>query len=201
MPPVLPRSEHGVAAVAVRPAVDPGQGADLRLLRVLAEENALLARELGRVQARATRWREDCIAQAERVDGQLMRARADAIVKQTLLAALRDRLDALEASAAPPREVLCVGGRARQIPVYRSLVERRGGRLTYVEAVAADCVPALHRLLADADLVILQPGFACQGACRAVEAHCARQGVHCIQLDRSCALAFEQQLERALAAA
>ncbi len=152
------------------------------------------------MQVRATRWREDCIAQAERLDAQLMRARADAIVKQTLLAMLRDRLDAIEAPATPPREVLCVGGRARQIPVYRSLVERRGGRLTYVEAVDSDCVPALQQRLAEADLVILQPGFACQGACRAVEAHCARRGVRCIQLDRSCALAFEQQLERALAA-
>ncbi len=201
MPPVLTRSEHGVAAVASRASADPAPGSDLRLLRALAEENALLARELGRVQGRATRWREECIAQAERLDAQLMRARADAIIKQTLLAVLRDRLDAVEAPAAAPREVLCVGGRARQIPVYRSLVERRGGRLTYVEAVDSDCVPTLQRLLAAADLVILQPGFACQGACRAVEAHCARQRVQCIQLDRSCAQAFEQQLERALAGA
>lgn len=203
MPPVLPRAEHGVAPVALRAspprAGDAPPPGDLRLLRALAEENALLARELGRVQARFTRWREDCIVQADRLDAQLMRSRADAIIKETRLAVLRDRLDALEAPPSPTRLVLCVGGRARQIPVYRALVERRGGRMTHVDAVDNDCLPQLQRSLADADLVILQPGFACQGACRVVEAYCARHSVRCIQLDRSCALAFEQQLERALA--
>lgn len=205
MPPIQPRAEHGVAPAALRPSpgrsADTATSGDVRLLRALAEENAVLARELGRVQARATRWRDDCIAQAERLDVQLMRARADAIVKQTQLAALRDRLDGLEAPASPPRLVLCVGGRARQIPVYRALVERRGGRMTHVDAVDDDCLPLLQRALAEADLVILQPGFACQGACRLVQAWCERHGVRCIQLDRTCALAFEQQLERALAAA
>ena len=204
MPPVLPRAEHGVAPVALRPAQgrpgDQTPPGDLRLLRALAEENALLARELGRVQARFTRWREDCIGQADRLQAQLMCARADVIVKETRLAALRERLDAMEAPPAPTRLVLCVGGRARQIPVYRALVERRGGRMTHVDAVDNDCLAQLQRSLADANLVILQPGFACQGACRVVEAYCARHGVRCIQLDRSCALAFEQQLERALAA-
>lgn len=108
---LAPCPEPGLdASVAL---VRPGLADDAlaRTLRALAEENALLARELGRVQARCTRWRADCIAQAERLEASLVRARADAIVKQTRIAALEDALcnaaansaqDALGASR-PPR--------------------------------------------------------------------------------------------------
>ena len=97
---VTQRPEHGLdlAIVAVRPEPrepDGAQRADQRALRALAEENALLARELGRVQARCTQWRDDCIAQAERLEALLMRARAESIAKETQLAALRDTLAAL----------------------------------------------------------------------------------------------------------
>ena len=241
MRPAPGRPEHGLDLALALPRPEPGQGqrADQRALRALAEENALLARELGRVQARCTQWRDDCIAQAERLEGQLMRARADNIVKQTRIAALRDALDALEQRAAAwlshedlvrrhadarrrndlleaevgrlsgllgdPRDeaaapalalrrVLCVGGRARQVPVYRELVERGGGRFEHVDGADPSCLPRLRLSLADADLVILQPGFVCQGACRAVEQHCARAGVRCVQLDKACALGFARSL-------
>jgi hypothetical protein len=49
--------------------------------------------------------------------------------------------------------------------------------------------------------VILQPGYVCQGACRVVEAHCARTGLRCERLDKTCALGFERSLEEALSAA
>jgi len=247
MRPIPHRPEHGLdLAVAVlrpdpRPDAGPAQRADQRALRALAEENALLARELGRVQARCTQWRDDCITQAERLEGQLMRARGDNVAKETRIAALRDALDALEQRAAAwlsheelvrriadlrlrntalevelrdlrgtqldpaatsiaqlvARRVLCVGGRARQIPVYRELVERGGGRFDHVDGADPSCLPRLWRSLADADLVILQPGFVCQGACRAVEQHCARSGVRCVQLDKACALGFAHSLAEA----
>ena len=179
-----------------------------RALQALVQENALLTRELGRVQQRCTQWRDDCIAQADRLESALMRARADAIVKETQLASLREALDALQPRGAvrPPSEaparcpsVLCVGGRARQIPVYRDLVERRGGFFDHVDGADPGCLPQLRLALADADLVILQPGYACQDACRAVERHCARSGVRCIQLDKACALGFAHSLAAATA--
>jgi hypothetical protein len=219
-------------------------GGDPRAVRALAEENALLARELGRVQARCTQWRDSCIAQVDRLEAQLMRARGENILKETQLAALRDTLGVLHERAAvwltnqelvrrisdlrarnrvleagladavraadvactpapalpsiAARRVLCVGGRARQVPVYRDLVERAGGRFTYIDGAAADGLPALRRTLADADLVILQPGFVCQGACDAVESHCARLGVRWIRLEQSHALGFGRGLARAL---
>jgi Uncharacterized protein conserved in bacteria (DUF2325) len=243
--PMPHRPEHGFdlapAVLRPEPHTDPAQAqrADHRALRALADENALLARELGRVQARCTRWRDDCISQAERLEGQLMRARGENIAKETHIAALRDALDALEQRAAAwpsqedlvrriadlrsrntaleaelhalrgervdpapagattqlgARHVLCVGGRARQIPVYRELVERGGARFDHVDGAEPSCLPRLRLSLADADLVILQPGFVCQGACRAVEQHCARAGVRCVQLDKACALGFARSL-------
>jgi hypothetical protein len=92
---------------------------------------------------------------------------------------------------------LCVGGRARQLPIYRELVERSGGRFAHVDGVAADCLPALRQALDEADLVILQPGYVCQGACQVVEAHCARRGVRCVQLDKACVIGFASSLEQA----
>ena len=238
------RPEHGLdlavtaSKTEVRAEPAPSQRADQRALRTLAEENALLARELGRVQTRCTQWRDDCITQAERLQGQLMRARADGIAKETRIAALRDALEALERRAAAwlsheelvrrladlrvrnatfeaevrelrgtrgdplaaptaplsARRVLCVGGRARQVPVYRELVERGGGRFDHVDGADPSCLPRLRLSLANADLVILQPGFVCQGACRAVEQHCTRSGVRCVQLDKACALGFARSL-------
>jgi len=92
------RADHRFDA-QTPPWPDEGQAADPRSLHALAEENALLVRELGRVQARGTRWRDDCIAQVERLQAQLMRTRAEAIAKQTRIAALEDALHELEARA------------------------------------------------------------------------------------------------------
>lgn len=217
MRPAAPRAEHGQALALValraepRPDADATRQADQRALGALAEENALLARELGRVQARCTQWRDDRIAQVERLEGQLMRARGELIARRTQVAGLHDTLHTLQARierrpghaacpavAAPlPRRVLCVGGRARQMPVYRELVERGGDRFDHVDGADPACLPRLRLALADTDLVILQPGYACQGACRAVEQHCARTAVRCIQLDKACALGFARSLAEA----
>jgi hypothetical protein len=219
MRPVPQRAEHGLdlALISLRapPRTEPApaRSADPCALRALGEENALLSRELGRVQARATQWRNDCIAQAERLEALLMRARGDNIVKETRLAVLRDALATLHGRAArginqqePVRgitspRVLCVGGRARQVPIYRELVERRGGRFAHVDGVDSRCLPGLRQALAEADFVILQPGYACQGACQAVEAHCARRGIRCVQLAQACAIGFARSLDQALAPA
>ncbi len=265
------RCDHAgdVALPGLRPVVvvaaspQPQRDTD-RALRSLTLENAMLARELGRVQQRCTQWRDDCIVQNERLEATLMRARADNIVKETQMASLRDALDALQKRAAvwltnealvrrlgdlrarnrslefelaeaqraidglrvssearrpaaddaprveqpleaPPTSnagrVLCIGGRARQVPVYRELVERRGGRFTHVEGTSAECLGDLARRLGDADVVILQAGYVCQGACRAVETHCARTGLRCVRLDKACALGFERCLDEALSTA
>ena len=236
---LAPRAEHGLDLALVAP-LRPAPAGDTQSpgLRALAEENALLARELGRVQARCTRWRDDCIVQADRLDAQLMRERADGIARQTRIAALEDalrvlvarapcwrsqdellrqvaalrarnatladELRALRAASSSPDagrlalRVLCVGGRARQVPVYRELVERDGGPFAHVDAADPTCLPGLRRALADADVVILQPGYVCQGACRVVDEHCRRTGVRCMQLDKACAIGFARSLALAI---
>lgn len=204
MRPALDRPEHAVDVALFRPLEDGSAHAiDTRALRALAEENAMLARELGRVQARCTQWRDDCIAQAHRLEALLMRTRGELLAKQTALAIATDALDALQAEAADAgvalhhRRVLCVGGRARQVPVYRQLVERAGGRFTHVDGSSPDALPALRRALADADLVILQPAYATQGTCKAVESHCDRHGIRCVQLDKTCVPGFLASLAQA----
>ena len=232
--------------MAQRPDAATTPSADQRALRGLAEENATLARELGRVQARCTQWRDDCIRQADRLEARLVRLRGELIVKVTALAAAQDTIGALQQRAAdwrkqdalvrrigdlrsrndalerelgeaglrdvvahPPTSpalaleglaVLCVGGRARQVPVYRALIEQAGGRFAHVDGAAPDCLCELATRLADADLVILQPGYVCAGVCRAVETHCARRGQRCVQLHKACVLGFTECLRRALAA-
>jgi hypothetical protein len=91
--------------------------------------------------------------------------------------------------------VLCVGGRARQVPVYRELVERRGGHLVHLDGSTPDGLAALPRHLAEADVVILQAGFACDRACRMVETHCRRTGVRLVRLVKACGLGFERCLD------
>lgn len=82
-------------------------------------------------------------------------------------------------------------------PIYRELVERGGGHFFHVDGADAHSLPPLRRALADADLVILQPGYVCQGACQTVEAHCARFGIRCVQLDKACVNGFASSLLRA----
>ena len=65
--------------------------------------------------------------------------------------------------------VLCVGGRARQMPVYRALVERAGGSFGHVDGAAQTACRSCTARLAAADLVILQPGYVCASACSAVD--------------------------------
>ena len=183
------------------------------LLRALAVENEMLARELGRAQRRFTQWRDDGAAEVARLEAELLRTRAACIVRDTRIAVLRDAVEAAEtanAKAVAPtkpakpapaeplsvaaRGVLCVGGRSRQTPVYRELVERHGGRFEHVPGTADGCPHRLEDALAAADLVILQAGYVCQGACSAVEAHCARTGKRCVWLDKPCAIGFARSL-------
>ncbi|MEP6505732.1 MAG: DUF2325 domain-containing protein [Betaproteobacteria bacterium] len=264
--PAPQRGEHGLDLALVdlyQPPPRDREGpapADTRALRALAEENATLARELGRVQLRCTQWRDDCIAQAEHLEALLMRSRAESIVKETQMASLREALEALQKRAAvwltneelvrrvgdlrarirtletelaqargtlanraephddaeprlpavdlralalagrlDDRGVLCVGGRARQMPVYQALVERRGGRFLHVDGADESSLDRLGAALDAADLVILQPGYVCQGACLAVERHCARRGTRCVQLDKACVQGFANRLAEAVA--
>ena len=72
--------------------------ADITEFNALQEENAVLARELARVQERSSRWMTDKSGEVERLNAQLIQARAENIGKDSSLAFLRADLAALKAA-------------------------------------------------------------------------------------------------------
>ncbi|MDR7305026.1 DUF2325 domain-containing protein [Rhodoferax saidenbachensis] len=77
-----------------------GAGVRLEMVRfnALAEENAVLTRELGKVQERITRVISQKTADIERLQAQLLQARADAIAKDSRINFLSLDLEALQVS-------------------------------------------------------------------------------------------------------
>ncbi|WP_374674905.1 DUF2325 domain-containing protein [Ideonella sp.] len=72
--------------------------ADLARLETLLQENEVLARELGAAQQRCVQQAADHARRLEATQAQLVRARADLIGRDTLVAGLQDELRALEAA-------------------------------------------------------------------------------------------------------
>lgn len=247
--------------------------ADLKRVNALIDENAMLARELGRVQQRSTQWQAERIAEHERLTEELMRARGEAIGRETLIAELRgecsrlketqpdlqsrsdltlrimelkarlkaleDELEltrrekaelarelaqqsspAVEAASHDPRtngganasregpveedearqltarNILCVGGRNSQVPLYRDLVERRGGRFTHHDGGIEDNPHRLDASLAAADLVICQTGCLSHNAYWLVKEHCKRTGKRCVYLESGSVAGFVRSLSQ-----
>lgn len=77
-----------------------GAGVRLEMARfnALAEENAVLTRELGKVQERITRVIGQKTADIERLNALLLQARADAIAKDSRISFMAQDLEALQAS-------------------------------------------------------------------------------------------------------
>lgn len=77
-----------------------GAGVRLEIARfnALAEENAVLGRELGKVQERITRVMAQKTADMERLHAELLQARADAIAKDSRIAFMAQDLETLQAS-------------------------------------------------------------------------------------------------------
>lgn len=78
--------------------------ADLQRLETLADENAVLARELGQVQNRSTRQLAERSAANERQSAELLRLRAELLGRDTANASLRDELLQLEAAVPGLRQ-------------------------------------------------------------------------------------------------
>ncbi|CAN5579953.1 DUF2325 domain-containing protein [soil metagenome] len=244
--------------------------ADLKRVQSLIDENAVLARELGRVQTRSTQWQAERIAECERLSEELIKARGEAIGRDTLIAELRaenrqlrestpdmqsrsdltlrvaelkararaledelqdlrranerdaeriahleqqrkqQRVDASAAAADEAadlaeasipdtlplgaRSILCVGGRNSQVPIFRDLVERRGGRFAHHDGGIEDNPHRLDASLAAADLVICQTGCLSHNAYWLVKDHCKRTGKRCVYLESPSVAGFVRGL-------
>lgn len=79
--------------------------------------------------------------------------------------------------------VLCVGGRASAVPVYRQLIEKMGGRFLHHDGGEEDNALRLDSTLAAADLVICQTGCISHNAYWRVKSHCKRTGKECVYVD------------------
>ena len=90
--------------------------------------------------------------------------------------------------------MLCVGGRSGQVPLYRELVERHGGRFAHHDGGIEDNPHRLDAQLAAADLVVCQSGCLNHNAYARVKEHCKRSGKPCVYLDKPGAGSFARAL-------
>ncbi|MES2718255.1 MAG: DUF2325 domain-containing protein [Pseudomonadota bacterium] len=149
-------------------------------------------------------------AQAERIqllERQCLQARHEAERAQRMTAELASQLQSLReersdtaagteaeaghGSSAPDADppapvrldnhaVLCVGGRASAVPLYRLIVERSGARFMHHDGGEQDSSARLDATLAAADLVICQTGCVSHNAYWRVKDHCKRTGKRCV---------------------
>jgi hypothetical protein len=228
----------------------------------LLTENAVLGRELGRVQTRSARWMQDKSSELAQLNAQLRQTRAAHISKDRLIAGLYEALLSLQATlpdfeaglrwqrkvaqmalrqteleaqvndlrqkrleaitsletatapdgppattrtAAPQQSqpvtlhfhqktVLCVGGRSSNVPSYRELIERVGGRFAHHDGGLEDRPNVLQASLAAADLVICQTGCISHNAYWKVKDFCKRTGKRCIFVENPSTSSFARGL-------
>jgi hypothetical protein len=82
------------------------------------------------------------------------------------------------------KSVLCVGGRAAAVPVYRQLIECSGARFLHHDGGEEEASRQLDASLAAADLVICQTGCISHGAYWRVKEHCKRTGKRCVFVEK-----------------
>lgn len=97
-------------------------------------------------------------------------------------------------AALEQRKVLCVGGRTASVPVYRRLVEARGGRFLHHDGGEEDKLGQLDATLAAADLVICQAGCVSHNAYWRVKDHCKRTGKRCVFVETPSAAGLQRAL-------
>lgn len=119
-----------------------GTRVDQARLEALAEENAVLGRELARAQQRATRQAAAQALVVRALEQDQLRMRADGIARTTAMALLQDRLAALEAAQPDlgTRHALAAENRAliaRVRDLQRSLAQLRDQRAATTVAPAA----------------------------------------------------------------
>ena len=101
-------------------------------------------------------------------------------------------------AALRDRSVLCVGGRAGQLPIYRDIVESRGARFLHHDGGIEDNAHRLQAQLAAADVVICQAGCLNHNAYAHVKAHAKRRGTPCIFLRKPGAAGLSRALAEVL---
>jgi len=99
--------------------------------------------------------------------------------------------------ALTDRAVLCVGGRTGGIPVYREVIEHKGGRFLHHDGGDEERAAQLGQHLQAADVVICQVGCISHNAYWRVKEHCKRTGKPCLFVASSSRSALERALGQA----
>ena len=121
-----------------------GAGVRLEIARfnALAEENAVLGRELGKVQERITRVMAQKTADIERLNAELLQVRAEAIAKDSRIVFMAQDLEALQASIPQLEDKQRLQKRVDQMAQRQRELEAQNGdlrrRLAVAERVAAE---------------------------------------------------------------
>lgn len=121
-----------------------GAGVRLEIARfnALAEENAVLGRELGKVQERITRVMAQKTADIERLNAELLQVRAEAIAKDSRIVFMAQDLEALQASIPQLEDKQRLQKRVDQMAQRQQELEAQNGdlrrRLAVAERVAAE---------------------------------------------------------------
>lgn len=182
-------TEH--AALRDRLAALEAAAPELAPRHALAQENRALAERVQALQRALALARQEAERQQRRAEG----AEAQAAAPPPPAPAPVERVEALPALA--DRAVLCVGGRAASVPVYRRLIERIGGRFLHHDGGEEDSAARLDATLAAADLVICQTGCISHDAYWRVKDHCKRTGKRCLFVETPSHTALARALQRA----
>lgn len=107
----------------------------------------------------------------------------------------KEPADPCSFTAIEDKAVLCVGGRQRGVPVYRSVVENRGARFLHHDGGHEDKAGQLGAMLQTADLVICQVGCISHNAYWRVKEHCKRHDKPCLFVETTSRAAIENALQ------
>ncbi len=149
---------------------------DLPSRQVLARKQDELVTHNQALRRDCQQLREQVAQQADRIRD-LMAKPPQADASQAVAA---NAPDGAGVEALRDRSVLCVGGRASIVPIYRELIELEGARFLHHDGGEEDGSAQLDATLAAADLVICQTGCISHNAYWRVKDHCKRTGKRCV---------------------
>jgi hypothetical protein len=101
----------------------------------------------------------------------------------------------LSAICLNDKAVLCVGGRSKTVPVYRTIIESAGGKFSHHDGGMEHNVALLEPSMAAADLVICQTGCISHKSYFRVKEFCKRNGKQCVYVENPSASSLCRRLE------
>ncbi|MDO8263297.1 MAG: DUF2325 domain-containing protein [Gallionella sp.] len=153
----------------------------------LVREHRVLVMQYGQVQARCSELVRAQAGEIERLQAQVMRLRAAAIVRDTALAWRAPAAGPVVRADLREKAVLCIGQDGSGASVAQQVVEMAGGHFLHHDGGDGEDGAALEASLVAADLVICQTGCVSHGAYWRVQDHCKRTGKQCVMVEQPAA--------------